>query len=87
MNKRWTSVGAIGLVCGLLLGWLLYALTASIAAAFVVGASVAMILLVLAVGGARQNTTFRATPDRAAEAAAKRARVQRAIDETRRDQT
>ena len=86
MNKRWTTVGGIGLVCGLLLGWLLYALTASVAAAFVVGASVALILLVLAVGGARQNTTFRTTPDRAAEAAEKRARVQRAIEETRRDQ-
>jgi hypothetical protein len=85
VNKRWTTVGAIGLLCGLLLGWLLYALTASVPAAVVVGASVAAILLVLAVGGARHNSTFRATPDRAAEAAAKRARVQRAIEETRRD--
>jgi hypothetical protein len=83
---RWTTVGAIGVVCGLLLGWLLYALTASIPAAVVVGAAVAAILLVLAVGGARHNTTFRATPDRAAEAAAKRARVQQAIEETRRQE-
>ena len=85
MTKRWMTVAGVGLLCGLLLGWLLYALTASVPAAFVVGASVAMILLVLAVGGARHNTTFRATPDRAAEAAEKRARVQRAIEETRRD--
>ena len=80
--KRWVVVGAIGALCGVVLGWLLYALTASAPAAVVVGASVAAILLVLAVGGARHNTTFRTTPDRAAEAAAKRARMQAAIDET-----
>lgn len=82
--KRWTTVGGIGVVCGVLLGWLLWSLTASAAAAVIVGASVAGILLVLAVGGARHNSTFRATPDRAAEAAAKRKRVQEAIEETRR---
>ena len=83
--KRWTTVGAIGVLCGLLLGLLLWSLTASVAAAVVVGAAVASILLVLAVGGSRQSSTFRATPDRAAEAAAKRDRVRRAIEETRRD--
>jgi hypothetical protein len=82
--KRWTTVGGIGVVCGVLLGWLLWSLTASAAAAVIVGAGVAGILLVLAVGGARHNSTFRATPDRAAEAAAKRKRVQEAIEETRR---
>jgi len=82
--KRWVFVGGVGVVCGLLLGWLLWSLTASIVAAVVVGAAVAMILLVLAWGGARHNETFRATPDRAAEAAAKRQRVQQAIEETRR---
>lgn len=82
--KRWTTVGAIGVVCGVVLGWLLYALTASAPAAIIVGTSVAAILLVLAVGGARHNTTFRSTPDRAAEAAAKRRRVHDAIEETHR---
>jgi hypothetical protein len=84
--RRWTTVGTIGVVCGVVLGWLLYALTASVPAAVVVGASVAAILLVLAVGGARHNTTFRATPDRATEAAAKRRRVQDAIEESRRSE-
>ena len=82
--QRWVFVGGVGVVCGLLLGWLLWSLTASAAAAFVVGAGVAAILLVLAWGGARHNETFRATPDRAAEAAAKRRRVQDAIEETHR---
>ena len=82
--KRWTTVGGIGVLCGALLGLLLWSLTASLAAAVLVGAAVAAILLVLAVGGARQNSTFRASPDRAAEAAAKRRRVQDAIEETRR---
>ena len=81
--KRWTTVGAIGVLCGALLGILLWSLTASLAAAVLVGLGVAGILLVLAVGGARQNTTFRASPDRAAEAAAKRHRVQQAIEESR----
>ena len=82
--KRWVFVGGVGVVCGLLLGWLLWSLTASAPAAIVVGASVAMILLVLAWGGARHNETFRTTPDRAREAAEKRRRVQQAIEETRR---
>lgn len=83
--RRWVFVGAVGVVCGGLLGWLLWSLTASAPAAIVVGTAVAAILLVLAWGGARHNETFRTTPDRAAEAAAKRRRVQQAIDETRRD--
>jgi hypothetical protein len=37
---------------------------------------------VLAVGGARHNRDFHGTPDRAAEAAAKRRRVQQAIEDT-----
>jgi membrane protein implicated in regulation of membrane protease activity len=77
--KRWVFVGGVGVVCGLLLGWLLWSLTASVAAALLVGIGVAAILLVLAWGGARHNET----PDRAAEAAAKRRRVQEAIRETR----
>lgn len=82
--RRWVVVGAIGVLCGLLLGWLVWSMTANAIAAVVVGASIASILLVLAVGGASHNETFRQTPDRAREAAAKRRRVQRAIEETRR---
>ena len=82
--KRWVFVGGVGVVCGLLLGWLLWSLTASAIAAFVVGAAVAMILLVLAWGGAQHNKTFNTTPDRARIAAEKRRRVQQAIEETRR---
>ena len=81
---RWVFVGGVGVVCGVLLGGLLYALTANAIAATVVGAAIAAILLVLAWGGARHNATFRQTPDRASEAAAKRRRVQQAIEETRR---
>ena len=82
--RRWVFVGGVGVFCGLLLGWLLWSLTASAPAAVVVGGSVAAILLVLAWGGARHNETFRQTPDRAREAAEKRRRVQQAIEETRR---
>ena len=82
--RRWVFVGGVGVVCGAVLGWLLWSLTASAAAAVVVGVAVASILLVLAWGGARHNETFRRTPDRVAEAAAKRRRVQEAIEETRR---
>ena len=82
--RRWVFVGGVGVLCGVLLGALLWSLTASAIAAVVVGAGVAAILLVLAWGGARHNETFRQTPDRAREAAAKRRRVQDAIEETRR---
>jgi uncharacterized membrane protein YfcA len=82
--RRWVVVGAIGVFCGVLLGWLLWSLTASAIAAVVVGAAVASILLVLAWGGAQHNKTFNTSPDRAREAAEKRRRVQQAIEETRR---
>ncbi|HVM53430.1 MAG TPA: hypothetical protein VM262_09555 [Acidimicrobiales bacterium] len=82
--RRWVFVGGVGVLCGALLGWLLWSLTASAVAAVLVGAGVAAILLVLAWGGARHNETFRLTPDRRAEAEAKRRRVQQAIEETRR---
>lgn len=82
--RRWVFVGGVGVFCGLLLGWLLWSLTASAPAAVVVGGAVAAILLVLAWGGARHNETFRQTPDRAREAAEKRKRVQDAIEESRR---
>lgn len=82
--RRWIVVGAIGVLCGALLGWLLWSLTASAIAAVVVGAAVASILVVLAVGGAQHNKTFNTTPDRARLAAEKRRRVHEAIEETRR---
>lgn len=82
--RRWIVVGAIGVLCGGLIGLLVWLLTANIPAAVVVGTAVASILLVLAVGGARHNQTFRRTPDRMAEAAAKRRRVLEAIEESRR---
>jgi hypothetical protein len=80
---RWTFVGGVGVFCGLLLGWLLWAMTASLIPAIVVGSGVAGILLVLAIGGASHNTTFFRSPDREAETAAKRRRVQEAMRETR----
>lgn len=82
--RRWVFVGGVGVGCGLLLGWMLWSLTANGLAAFVVGAAVAAILLVLAVGGASHNKTFTTSPDRAADAAAKRRRVQEAMEDTRR---
>jgi hypothetical protein len=82
--KRWVFVGGVGVGCGLLLGWLLFSLTANGLAALVVGAAVAAILLVLAVGGASHNKTFATSPDRAAEAAARRRRVHEAMEETKR---
>jgi hypothetical protein len=83
--RRWIVVGAVGVLCGLLLGWLLWAMTASLIPAVVVGAGVAAILLVLAVGGATHNATFARSPDRGREAEAKRRRVQDAMEQTRRD--
>ena len=79
-----TSSQLAGLI-GISSGREVFPLTTSINLySIVVGASVASILLVLAVGGARHNTTFRTTPDREAEAAAKRRRVQQAIEESKR---
>jgi hypothetical protein len=81
---RWAFVGGVGVLCGVILGGLLYLLTASVIAAAVVGLAVASILLVLAWGGFRHNETFNTTPDLAREAEAKRQRVQQAIEESRR---
>ena len=81
--RRWVVVGGIGVLCGGILGWLLYSLTASAPAAIVVGAAVAAILLGLAVGGVRQSKDFAKTPDRVAEARARQAKVHEAMERTR----
>ena len=83
--RRWVIVGGIGILCGGLLGWLLYSLTASIPAAVVIGAAVAAILLGLAVGGVRQSRAFARTPDRVAEARARQQKVHEAMERTRQD--
>ena len=85
--KRWLVVGGIGVVCGLLLGGLLYSLTASIPAAVVVGSGIAAILLGLAVGGVRQSRDFARTPDRVAEARARHAKVHEAMEQSRKGHT
>jgi len=82
---RWIVVGGVGVACGLLLGWLLYSLTASAPAAVVVGAAVAAILLGLAVGGVRQSRAFARTPDRVAEARVRRQKVREAMERSRRN--
>lgn len=84
--RRWAFVGGVGVFCGVFLGWILWAMTASLIPAIVVGAAIAGILLVLAIGGATHNATFARTPDRAGDAAAKRRRVQEAMEETRRSE-
>jgi Flp pilus assembly protein TadB len=79
---RWLAVGGTGLACGLLLGWLLWSLTGSVAAAVVVGIAVAAILVVLAVAGARQNARFKESDERLADTHARRQRALRALHET-----
>jgi hypothetical protein len=81
---HWLFVASTGLACGAILGWLLWMLTAAIAAAVVIGAAVASILVVLAIAGARQNQTFRADAAREAEARARRRKVLEAMRESRR---
>jgi hypothetical protein len=81
---HWLFVASTGLACGAILGWLLWMLTAAIAAAVVIGAAVASILVVLAIAGARQNQTFRVDAAREAEARARRRKVLEAMRESRR---
>lgn len=81
---HWLFVASTGLACGAIVGWLLWMLTAAIAAAFVIGAAVASILVVLAIAGARQNRTFHADAAREAEARARRQQVLDAMRESRR---
>ena len=81
--KRWLTVGGVGVVCGALLAWLFWSLTANAVAGLVIGAAVAAILVVLAVAGGRYNRTYKVTADRRAAAIAKRERVRKAIEQTR----
>lgn len=83
--RRWVFVGGTGLWCGGLLAWLFWALTGWTWAALAMGASVAAILVVLAVAGNRYNDTYKLDEARRAEALAKRDRVRKAIEETRHD--
>ena len=80
--KRWFTVGGVGVVCGALLAWLFWSLTANAVAALVIGLAVAAILVVLAVAGGRYNRTYKATAERRAAALAKRERVRKAIEQT-----
>ena len=82
--RRWLVVGGVGVVCGALLAWLFWSLTANAVAALVIGTAVAAILVVLAVAGGRYNRTYKVTADRRAAVLAKRERVRKAIEETRR---
>jgi cobalamin synthase len=82
---HWIFVASTGLACGAIVGWLLWMLTAAIAAAFVIGAAVASILVVLAIAGARQNQTFHADAARDAEARVRRQRVLDAMRDSRRN--
>ena len=84
MRNRWLVVGGVGVACGGILALLFWSLTGWAVAALVMGAAVASILVVLAVGGSRYNSTFQTTVDRRAEALAKRERVRKAIEETHR---
>lgn len=81
--RRWVFVGGTGVLCGLLLGWLLWSLTASAPAAVVVGTAVAAILLGLAVGGVRQSRDFARTPDRLAQARERQRKVHEAMERSR----
>ena len=81
---RWVFVGGTGVVCGALLAALFFSLTGSAIGALAMGVAVAAILVVLAVGGGRYNSTFHVTEQRRAEAIAKRERVRKAIEDTHR---
>jgi hypothetical protein len=54
-NKRWVAIGVIGVICGLLDGGVVYALTGSVVLGVIVGVPTAGILVVLGVVGARQR--------------------------------
>ena len=82
MMKRWVSVGGVGVVCGGLLAWMFWALTANAVVALIIGSAVGAILVVLAVAGGRYNRTYKLTADRRAAAIAKRERVRKAIEDT-----
>ena len=80
--KRWIGVGGVGVVCGGILAWLFWALTANAVVALVIGVALGSILVVLAVAGGRYNRTYKLTADRRAAMLAKRERVRKAIEAT-----
>jgi Zn-dependent protease with chaperone function len=81
---RSIAVASIGVGCGALLAWVFWTLTGSAAVALLIGAAVASILVVLAVAGTRFNRAYEVSADRLAADVAKRERVRKAIEETRR---
>ena len=83
--RRWVFVGGTGVWCGALLAWLFWALTGWTWAALAIGSAVAAILVVLAIAGSRYNDTYKLDEARRAAALAKRARVRKAIEDTRED--
>ena len=82
--RRWITVGGVGVVCGALVAGLFWSLTANLVAGLVIGIAIAAILVVLAVAGGRYNRTYKLTAERRAATLAKRDRVRKAIEETRR---
>jgi hypothetical protein len=81
--RRWLSVAAAGVGSGLVLAWVLWALTRAAVLAVIVGSAVAAILVGLAVAGIRQNSRFATNASHEAEARVRRARVDQAMAETR----
>jgi uncharacterized membrane protein YhiD involved in acid resistance len=82
-HARWWTVAAVGVACGLVLGWMASTLTGSPVVGVLLGGALASILVVLSLQGMRQNRTYRLTAERAAEAEARRARVHDAMRESR----
>jgi Zn-dependent protease with chaperone function len=81
---RSVAVATIGIACGAVLAWMFWALTGAAVVGLLIGASVASILVVLAVAGTRFNRTHQVTADRRAAALAKRERVRKAIEDSQR---
>jgi hypothetical protein len=80
------AVASIGVACGSVLAWMFWALTGAAVVGVLIGVAVASILVVLAVGGSRFNRGYHLSAEREAAARAKRERVRKAIEETRRPQ-
>lgn len=81
--RRWVAVGTAGIACGALLAWVFWLLTRAAVVGAVIGAATASVLVGLAVAGARVNDRYRPDARREADARARRARVEQAMDETR----
>ncbi len=88
MAKRQLPTGvvvAVDAVAGIALGLLVWGLTGLPQAGIVIGLVVALGLGVLAIAGTQMNKAYRVDQGKAREAAERRARVLRAMDETRRN--